>query len=75
MKRIGKFLLIAVITGIVFIVVKYFFFWNQVEIDNHLSKKTLFKYFNHQKQQKFFGGESEEVKTNNFRIKNESYSA
>jgi hypothetical protein len=75
MKRIGKFLLIAVITGIIFILGKYFLFWHKVEIDSHLSEKTLFRDFNHQKQQKFFGGESEKVKTNNFRIKNENYSA
>jgi hypothetical protein len=73
-KKIGKFLLIAVIIGIVFIVAKYFLFWHKVEIDGHLSKKTLFRDFNHQKQQYIDGGDSEEIKTNNFRVKIDSLS-
>ena len=74
MKRVGKFLLIAVIFGFIFILGKYFFIWQKVEIDSNMSNKTLFKDFNHQKQQKIFGGESEEIKTNNFKIKNVGYS-
>ncbi|MCU7618017.1 hypothetical protein NZ698_12475 [Chryseobacterium sp. PBS4-4] len=71
-KRLGKFLVVAVIIGIVFILGKYFLFWHKVEIDNHLSKKTLFRDFNHQKQQYIDGGDSEEIKTNNFRVKIDS---
>ncbi|AYN01461.1 hypothetical protein EAG08_15110 [Chryseobacterium sp. 3008163] len=74
MKRIGKLLLIAVIIGIVFILGKYFFFWKKVEIDSHMSNKTLFKDFNYQKQQYIDGGDSEEIKTNNFRTKIDSLS-
>lgn len=73
-KRLGKFLVIALIIGIIFILGKYFFFWHKVEIDNHLSKKTLFKDFNHQKQQYIDGGDTEEIKTNNFRVKIDSLS-
>lgn len=78
-KKIGKFLLIVLMIGIFFSLGKYILFWNKVEIDSHLSKKILFKDFNHQKQQYIDGGESEEIKTNNFRIKvdglsTESYS-
>lgn len=74
MKRIGKFLLVALIIGIIFILGKYFFFWHKVDIDSHLSKKTFFKDFNHQKQQYIDGGDSEEIKTNNFRLKIDSLS-
>ncbi|MDF2554022.1 MAG: hypothetical protein K0R36_3476 [Chryseobacterium sp.] len=73
-KKIGKFLLVAVILGIIFSLGKYFLIWNKVEIDNHLSKKILFKDFNHQKQQYIDGGDSEEIKTNNFRTKIDSLS-
>ena len=73
-KRIGKFLLIAVIIGIIFSVGKYFFFWNKIEIDSNLSQKALFKDFNHQKQQYIDGGDSEEIKTNNFQVKIDSLS-
>lgn len=73
-KKIGKFSLIVVMIGIFFSLGKYILFWNKVEIDSHLSKKILFKDFNHQKQQYIDGGESEEIKTNNFRIKVDSLS-
>lgn len=74
-KRIRKVLLIAITIGIIFSLGKYFFFWNKIEIDSNLSKKTLFKDFNHQKQQYIYGGDSEEVKTNNFQVKIDSLSA
>ncbi|RZJ44555.1 MAG: hypothetical protein EOO19_11835, partial [Chryseobacterium sp.] len=74
MKRVGKFLLIAVIFGIIFILGKYFFIWQKVEIDSNMINKTLFKDFSHQKQQYIDGGDSEEIKTNNFRTKIDSLS-
>ena len=73
-KRIGKFLLIAITIGIIFSLGKYFFSWDKIEIDTSLSKKTLFKDFNHQKQQYIDGGDSEEIKTNNFKVKIDSLS-
>lgn len=73
-KRIRKFLVIAVIIGIIFSLGKYFLIWNKVEIDSRISEKILFKDFNHQKQQYIDGGDSEDIKTNNFRLKTEGFS-
>ena len=74
MKKIGKYLLIAVFAYFIFVAGKYLLFWGHVEIDNNLSKKALFKDFNHQKQQYIDGGNSEEIKTNNFKVKIDSFS-
>jgi len=73
-KKIGKYFLIFVIAYVLFTAGKYLFFWSRVEIDGNLNKKALFKNFNYQKQQYIDGGDSEEIKTNNFKVKIDSFS-
>lgn len=73
-KKFGKYVLIAIIGFLLFISGKYLFFWSSVEIDPNLSRKALFKDFNHQKQEYIDGGDSDEIKTNNFRVKIDSLS-
>ncbi|MCE3076818.1 hypothetical protein [Chryseobacterium gwangjuense] len=74
-KKFGKYLLIAIIASLLFVLGKYFFLWSPIEVDHNLNKKTLFKDFNHQKQQYIVGGDSEEIKTNNFKVKTDSFSS
>lgn len=73
-KKFGKYLLIIIFVYFLFVLGKYLFFWNSVIVDTNLNKKVLFQDFNHQKQQYIYGGDSEEIKTNNFKVKIDSLS-
>lgn len=74
LKKAGKVLLIVILGFLLFLAGKFLLVWNSVEFDNSLSHKTIFKSFNQQKQASLLQAESEEIKTNNFRVKYDSFS-
>lgn len=71
-KKIGRYLLIIVLGFLVFMTAKFFWVWDRVEIDHSLSQKPLFKEFDQQKQANLLSSESEDIKTNTFKMESDS---
>lgn len=73
-RKAGKYLLISMAGYVLFSAGKYFLVWKSVKVDPALNKNRLFRDFDHQKQEYIDGGERDEVKTNDFRVKTDSLS-
>jgi len=71
-KQILKFIFIGIFSILIILIGYFYITWNSITIDKNLSKQTIYKTFDHQKQESIFGGESDEIKTNNFRVKTDS---
>lgn len=73
--KAGRYLLIIIAGYLLFSAGRYFLVWKSVEVDPSLNKKRIFRDFDRQKQEYIDGGERDEVKTNDFRVKTDSLSA
>lgn len=64
--------IILVLVGLIMIpfclVGYYFMSWKSNDINKNLSKKAIYKTFDHQKQSLIFGGDSNETKSNSLKI-------
>ncbi|RQO38291.1 hypothetical protein DBR39_15610 [Chryseobacterium sp. KBW03] len=69
-KKIGKILIIIVLGLLVFIIGKFLLVWDGVEVDHSLSKRSLFKTFDRQKQETIWSKRG--IKSNDFKTKMET---
>lgn len=74
-RKAGRYLLVMIAGYLLFSAGRYFLIWKSVETDPSLSAKHIFRDFDRQKQEYIDGGEMDEAKTNDFRVKTDSLSA
>ncbi|MCT2562772.1 hypothetical protein [Chryseobacterium herbae] len=68
-KKVFLFILIGIVAIPIFMATYYFISWKRTEIDANLSKNPIYKTFDQQKQRTIFESDSENVKSNTFKIK------
>lgn len=73
-RKAGRYLLILISVYLLYSAGRYILVWKSVSVDPSLSAKQIFRDFDHQKQEYIDGGESGDIKTNNFRVKTDSLS-
>jgi hypothetical protein len=74
-RKAARYLVILISGCLLFAVGAYFLAWKKVEVDPSLNITPLFIDFTRQKQEYTGGRKSEDLKTNNFRVKADGSSA